>query len=103
MTTLGRMEARERIAHFLCELRDRLQPAGLLHDDSYELPVTREQLGDAFGLSTVHVNRVLQELRAEGLITSHGKTLILNDLKRLQEIAQYKSDYLHVGQKLDRD
>jgi CRP-like cAMP-binding protein len=103
LTTLGRMEARERLSHFLCELRDRLQPAGLIDDDSYELPITQGELGDAFGISTVHVNRVLQDLRAEGLITTRGKTLIINDLERLQQQAQYTADYLHIGQKVERD
>jgi CRP-like cAMP-binding protein len=103
MTTLGRMEARERLAHFLCELHDRLEPMGLMKDGSYGLPITQEELGDAFGMSTVHVNRVLQDLRAEGLITSHGKTLIINDWERLQQVAQYNPDYLHVNQKLERD
>jgi hypothetical protein len=60
-------------------------------------------LGDVFGMSTVHVNRVLQDLRAEGLITSHGKTLIINDWERLQQVGQYNPDYLHIGQKLERD
>ncbi|WP_134499056.1 Crp/Fnr family transcriptional regulator [Microvirga pakistanensis] len=103
MTTLGRMEARERLAHFLCELRDRLQSVGLMRDDSYDMPITQEQLGDAFGMSTVHVNRVLQELRADDLITSSGKTLIINDLEGLQRQAQYTPDYLHINQKVERD
>ncbi len=103
MTTLGRMEARERLAHFFCEMRSRLNTVGLMKDDSYELPMTQEELGDAFGMSTVHVNRVLQDLRAEGLITSHGKTLIINDWERLQQVGQYNPDYLHIGQKLERD
>lgn len=103
MTTLGRMEARERLAHFLCEVRDRLASMGLTQDDHFELPITQELLGDALGISTVHVNRVLQDLRAEGLITSQGKTLIINDWERLQQRAQYKPDYLHVEQQLERD
>jgi len=103
MTTLGRMEARERFAHFFCELRDRLNTVGLLKDDRYELPVTQEELGDAFGISTVHVNRGLQDLRADGLITSSGKTLIINDWERLQQVGQYNPDYLHIHQKLERD
>ena len=103
LTTLGRMEARERLSHFLCELRDRLQAVSLINDDSYELPTTQEELGDACGISTVHVNRVLKDLRAEGLITTRGKTLIINDWKRLQQVGQYNPDYLHQDQKIDRD
>jgi CRP-like cAMP-binding protein len=103
MTTLGQLEARERIAHFLCELRDRLETMGLTNDEGYELPITQEELGDAFGMSTVHVNRVLQDLRASGLITSRGRTLIINDWERLQQEAQYNRGYLHANQKIERD
>jgi len=103
MTSLGRMEARERIAHFFCELRDRLEPIGLLKDNSYELPITQEELGDAFGMSTVHVNRVLQGLRADGLISSRGKTLVVNDWEHLKQVGQYSPDYLHGDQQLERD
>lgn len=103
MTTLGRMEARERLAHFLCELRDRLGSMGMMKEDSYELPITQEELGDAFGMTTVHVNRVLQGLRADGLITSRGRTLVIDDWERLQQVGQYIPDYLHISQKLERD
>lgn len=103
LTTLGRMDARARLAHFFCELNDRLGAVGLANDDSYELPATQEELGDAFGMSTVHVNRVLQDLRGDGLITSRGKLLIINDLARLREEGQYSPDYLHMDQKLERD
>lgn len=103
LTSLGRMEARERLAHFFCELRDRLNAIGLMQDNIYELPITQEELGDAFGMSTVHVNRMLQELRADGLITSRGRNLAINDWERLQQVAEYNPDYLHIDQKLERD
>jgi CRP-like cAMP-binding protein len=103
MTTLGRMEARERLAHFFCELRDRLKSVGLIREDRYELPITQEELGDAFGMTTVHVNRVLQGLRADGLITSQGKTLIVNDWERLRQVGQYDPGYLHINQQVERD
>lgn len=103
MTSLGRMDARERLAHFLCELRDRLEPVGLMQDNKYELPITQAELSDAFGLSTVHVNRILQELRSNGLITSTGKTLAINDWEELQRVGQYTSDYLHMDQHIERD
>jgi CRP-like cAMP-binding protein len=103
MTSLGRMDARERLAHFLCELRDRLESVGLVKDDSYELPVTQAELSDAFGLSTVHVNRVLQELRSDGLITSSGRILTINDRESLRRVGQYNPDYLHIDQRLERD
>ena len=51
----------------------------------------------------MHINRVLQQLRGEGLITSHGKTVIINDWERLKREAQYNPDYLHMDQKIERD
>ncbi|MXQ11903.1 Crp/Fnr family transcriptional regulator [Microvirga makkahensis] len=103
MTSLGRMDAREPLAHFLCELPDRLASIGMVKDDSFELPLTQADLSDAFGLSTVHVNRTLLELRSSGLISSSGKTLTIRDRQALQRIAQYNPDYLRIDQKLERD
>ncbi|MCG7394012.1 Crp/Fnr family transcriptional regulator [Microvirga sp. ACRRW] len=103
LTVLGQMEARERLAHFFCEMRDRLEVVGLTEGNSYELPFTQEELGDAFGMSTVHVNRVLQELRTDGLITSRGRALIINDWEKLRQLGQYTPSYLHTDQKLERD
>lgn len=103
MTTLGRMEAPERLAHFFCELRDRLTTIGLVQDNSFEFPITQEELGNAFGISTVHVNRVLQELRTQGLIASRGKTLTINNWGSLRQVGQYNPAYLHIDQKLERD
>jgi CRP-like cAMP-binding protein len=103
MTGLGRLSAPERIAHLLCELFLRLQAVGLTRDHSFDLPITQAELADAFGLSSVHVNRTLQELRGEGLITSQGKTLVINDWERLQQVAQFNPDYLHMDQVIERD
>jgi CRP-like cAMP-binding protein len=66
MTGLGRLSAPERIAHLFCELFLRLQAVGLTQDHSFDLPITQAELADAFGLSSVHVNRTLQELRGMG-------------------------------------
>jgi CRP-like cAMP-binding protein len=103
MITLGRMDARNRVAHFLCEMHDRLETVGLTQDHSYELRITQEELGDAFGLTTVHVNRILQELRGQGLIASRGRTVIIHDWERLQKEGQYNPDYLHIRQQIERD
>ena len=103
MTGLGRLSAPERIAHLFCELFLRLQAVGLTRDHSFDLPITQAELADAFGLSPVHVNRSLQELRGDGLITSQGKTLVINDWERLQQVAQFNPDYLHMDQRIERD
>ncbi len=76
---LGRQMARERMASLILELAHRLEQCGLAKASAFDMPVTQEILGDALGLSTVHVNRTLQELRREGLIrTTQGRMEILN-------------------------
>src|SRR5262249_44129774 len=69
---LGQRTALERMAHLLCEIFFRLRLGGLTSGTSCEFPLTQADLADATGLSKVHVNRTLQELRAEGLIVLKG-------------------------------
>ncbi|MBM6581848.1 Crp/Fnr family transcriptional regulator [Microvirga sp. BT689] len=69
---VGRREAFRRMAHLLCEFRVRLKAVGLAEGDTFDLPFTQGELADAIGASNIHVNRVLQELRAKGLIRSKG-------------------------------
>ena len=66
VVNVGRRDARERIAHILCEFAVRLESRGLAGDHGFELPMTQEQLADATGLTSVHVNRVLKGLEADG-------------------------------------
>jgi CRP-like cAMP-binding protein len=103
MTGLGRLDARERLAHLVCEMHTRLETIGLVEDGSFDLPMTQAEIGDAFGLSTVHTNRVLQELRADDLISLKGKRLTVLDWNRLCEAAKFNSEYLHVDQQIERD
>jgi CRP-like cAMP-binding protein len=94
MIGIGRRSARGRIAHLLCEVLTRLKAVGLAEELSCELPITQSDLGDALGLSVVHVNRVLQELRGEGLITLRGKLLVVNDWTGLEAAGQFDPSYL---------
>lgn len=71
-----------------------MKAAGLARDHSYEFPVTQTDLGDALGLSVVHVNRTLQELRAEGLISFQSHFVTLLNWPRLQEVAEFDPVYL---------
>lgn len=92
---IGRRTAYERIAHMLLELLHRLNVVHDLPDDGYELPVTQEILGDALGLSLVHVNRTLRSLRKEGLIRMESNRRIsILDMEALMEIAEFSPDYL---------
>jgi CRP-like cAMP-binding protein len=96
---LGQRTAFERIAHTLCELFLRLRGVGLADGDRCELPITQTELADAIGLTPVHVNRTLQDMRAQGLISLQDKELVIPDLERLQAVAMFNANYLH----LDRE
>jgi CRP-like cAMP-binding protein len=96
---IGRRSAHTRIAHLLCELLVRLRAVELVEDHAYNLPITQAELGDALGLSTVHVNRVLQDLRGEGLIFLNGGSLKVLDWERLQQRGEFDPTYLHLVKK----
>jgi CRP-like cAMP-binding protein len=96
ITSLGQRPAREHLAHFFCETFIRLKAIGLTADHQCDLPFTQTEIGDAVGMSTVHVNRTLQELRAERLIELRAGTLKILDWKRLKDLAQFDPTYLHL-------
>jgi CRP-like cAMP-binding protein len=97
VANVGRRTASQRIAHLFCELLTRLKAVGLAEDDPFEFPLTQAELADATGLSTVHVNRTLQELRASGLITLKGRLLAIHDAERLKALAGFDPIYLHLA------
>ena len=94
---LGKRTALERIGHLFCELYLRLASVGLTQDGSCELPVTQADIGDAAGLSTVHVNRTLQDLRGAKLISLRGRTLTIHDFDRLKALSFFSDNYLHLN------
>jgi CRP-like cAMP-binding protein len=95
MMGLGRREADARIAHFLCEMLVRLRAVGLAEGNRCPLPLTQTEIGDALGLSTVHVNRTLQQLRGTHLITLTKTHLTVNDWERLKALGEFDPTYLH--------
>jgi CRP-like cAMP-binding protein len=94
--SMGQKSAEKQMAHLFCELLIRLRATGRAWDSSYDFPMTQEELGDTLGITAVHVNRVLQHLRDEGLISLHGKILTILNVERLQEFAEFEPNYLHV-------
>jgi CRP-like cAMP-binding protein len=86
---LGRLSAYERTAHLLLELYHRLERAGLKQGASVPMPLTQESLADALGLSIVHTNRVLQQLRGDGLIVFRASRFSTPDLAALARISGY--------------
>ena len=94
LTNVGRVSAYARVAHLLCELATRLQAVGLTQGNSYELPAIQNDIGDAAGLSTVHVNRTLRKLREDNLITLRSNVVAVLDWKRLAAAAEFDRSYL---------
>jgi CRP-like cAMP-binding protein len=88
--------APEQIAHLICELHARLEITGLITNNSFPLPLTQTELGEALGLSAVHVNRSLQQLRSEGLFTWQNQVVTILDWEALQRRAAFDSRYLHL-------
>lgn len=96
IANVGRRNARTRISHLLCEFATRMRAMGLIAANSYELPMTQEQLADATGLTPVHVNRVLQDLRRSGLIKSDRRTITIDDWQALSETGDFDPSYLRM-------
>ena len=92
---VGRRQAYARIAHVFCEWMTRMEAIGLAADNTCEFPMTQNELADATGMTTVHVNRTLQRLRAEGLIELTGSKLTILDWERLQQVGDFDPTYLH--------
>jgi CRP-like cAMP-binding protein len=101
---LGQRSAYERLAHLLIELYIRLRTVGRAHDGRCDFPLTQNDLADATGLTAVHVNRTLQELRRDNLIELDRKQLQILDLQRMMDISMFNPNYLHLdheGRHLD--
>jgi CRP-like cAMP-binding protein len=96
MTGIGRRTAHGRIAHVFCEMYLKLEAVGLAKDHRCEWPITQIDIGDTLGLSNVHVNRVLQDLRSQGLITLRGSTLAIEDWAGLAKLGEFDPAYLHL-------
>lgn len=96
IANIGRRDARMRLAHMLCEFAIRLDAAGLGSHMKWQLPMTQEQLADCTGLTAVHVNRTLQALGKEGLITRTRRSVTVNDWKALARAGDFESGYLHL-------
>jgi len=97
LASMGRRSADRQLAHLFCELLVRLKTVGFATDSSFELPLTQEEIGDTIGISSVHVNRILQQLRDDGLIAQRAKMLRIVDLPRMMSFAGFNPNYLHLS------
>ena len=94
MMTLARRSAPERVAHLLLEFLTRLRAIGLADERSYRLPLTQEIISDALGLSVHYVNRVLAQLRDEGLVRITDQLVVIENMEELVALADFEHTYL---------
>lgn len=96
MVGMGRRSAFEQVAHLFCELYLKLQAVGLAGDYRCPLPITQADLADALGLTSVHVNRVLKDMRGRAMIALKCNTLVLEAWDELLQVSEFDSTYLHL-------
>jgi CRP-like cAMP-binding protein len=97
--SLGRRSALARMAHLFCEILERLKVVGLTQGNEYDFPLTQQELGECLGLTSVHVNRTLQQLRKRRMITVEERRVAILDLPGLQSLADFNPDYLYLENK----
>ncbi len=95
ITSMGRRQSIERVAHLMCELYLRARNIGLTSEARLELPLSQLLLADALGMTPVHVNRVLRKLRESGAMTLQRGSLVISDPATLVRIAGFDENYLH--------
>lgn len=95
IVSMGRRSSIERVAHLICDLYIRARSIGLTHDDEFALPLSQLILADALGMTPVHINRVLKELRLSGAMALKRGSVTLLDPGKLVQIAGFDENYLH--------
>lgn len=98
---VGRRDSITALAHLLCEFATRLETIGVAESREYELPMTQEQLGDALGLTSVHVNRTMKALEARGLIERTNRHIRFPRWKELVDVGDFSPRYLHLHRQAD--
>ncbi|MCF8485530.1 MAG: Crp/Fnr family transcriptional regulator [Rhodobacteraceae bacterium] len=97
LVDIGRRTAIERMAHFLLELGSRLALVGMGNKSGYQCPLTQYLMADALGLSAVHVNRVLRQLREEGMVSFRDGLVVFENYNKLVDFAGFDEAYLDHG------
>jgi CRP-like cAMP-binding protein len=98
VVNLGSRDALTRVAHLLCDIAMRLRAVGLAKDLRFPSPFTQADLGSACGISPVHANRVVQELRRRDLLQWEAREITITDWKALTRVAAFRPDYLWLRQ-----
>jgi CRP-like cAMP-binding protein len=95
IVNVGQRPAPARLAHVMIELRERLRVIGRLDGNSFEMPLTQEQIGEALGITGVHANRVIKQLRQEGIVELHRGRVTVLDERKFLDLADFDGRYLH--------
>lgn len=95
ITSMGRRTSIERVAHLICELYLRARNIGLINGQQLILPISQIMLADALGMTPVHSNRILKELKASGAMSLSRGSLLMSDPEKLVQIAGFDENYLH--------
>ncbi|MCJ2098430.1 Crp/Fnr family transcriptional regulator [Methylobacterium sp. E-046] len=102
LTSMGRRSSFEHVAHLFCELYLKLQAVGLADDHRCPMPITQTDIADALGLTPVHVNRVLQEMRGRTLITLRSRMLVIEAWDELLQASEFDPTYLQLEKRAAR-
>jgi CRP-like cAMP-binding protein len=95
IVNVGQRPATSRLAHVVLELRERLAVIGRARSDTLEMPLTQEQVGEALGITPVHANRVIRQLRDERIVDFNRGRVTVLDERKLEELGQFDDLYLH--------
>ncbi|SFI87402.1 Crp/Fnr family transcriptional regulator [Bradyrhizobium sp. Gha] len=95
IVNVGQRPAPARLAHVMIELRERLRLIGRVDGDSFEMPLTQEQVGETLGITSVHVNRVIKQVRQDGIVEFNRGRVTVLDERKFQELADFDVRYLH--------
>lgn len=97
--SLGRRSAIARTAHLFCELMTRLTVIGMADADGYDLPVSQVELAECLGLTSVHVNRTLKELRQQGIVEFRNRRVIVLNRAEMERVAEFRPNYLYLSKR----
>jgi CRP-like cAMP-binding protein len=95
IVNVGQRPAPDRLAHMIVELRERLAVIGRVKNNAFDMPMTQEQLGEALGVTAVHANRIVKQLRDENVLDVQRGRVTIRDEAKLQELADFDRRYLH--------
>lgn len=101
LVNVAKRDSYTRMAHLFCEMWLRMCQVGLATNGTFDLPLTQEQLGDTLGITPIHVNRVLQRMRAEGLVSLCRRKMTIHDIDALQDAAEFDPRYLHLDARVE--